>query len=97
MIAIWKRPAPERDGISMSRRKSRGDLKQLPEVVPDERALQSAIADLPQNVRLIVLLGGRDGLSTVEIARLAGVSVYLVKAMQSKGHALIETALQMHG
>jgi DNA-directed RNA polymerase specialized sigma24 family protein len=58
--------------------------------MPRDRALGAAIARLPATIRWIVILGERDGLSTREIADLAGVSLDLVKSMQAQGLALIQ-------
>lgn len=61
-----------------------------PDETPKDSSMAMAIARLPATVRWLVILGERDGLSTGEIANLAGVSIALVKAMQDRGLALIQ-------
>jgi len=73
---------------------STGDVRNNKPLAPADTLkdsdLSAAIARLPAIVRWIVILGERDGLSAREIANLAGVSLDLVKAMQSRGLALIQ-------
>lgn len=57
--------------------------------LPGSSANATAISRLPALLRWVMLLGGREGLSTNEIARLAGTSIEAVKSMQCRGLALI--------
>jgi len=49
----------------------------------------AAISRLPELLRWIFILGEREGLSTVEIARLAGTSIEAIKSMRQRGLAII--------
>jgi len=79
----------------MSRKKSPKTPRQSATEATSDRDFKSAIADLPDTIRWIVILGERDGLSSSEIAKLAGVSESLVEAMRQRGLALIQTELEM--
>jgi DNA-directed RNA polymerase specialized sigma24 family protein len=58
-------------------------------------AISAAIAHLSAPLRWIMILGERSGLSTGEIAQLAGVSLEDVQRMQGRGRALIQKELLM--
>jgi DNA-directed RNA polymerase specialized sigma24 family protein len=60
-----------------------------------ESAIGAAIAHLSAPLRWVMILGERNGLSTKEIANLAGVSLAAVKSMQGRGLALIQEELLM--
>jgi DNA-directed RNA polymerase specialized sigma24 family protein len=59
------------------------------------RAIEAAIAHLQAPLRWVMILGERGGLSTGEIANLAGVGLEVVKSIQSRALALIERELQV--
>jgi len=77
----------------MNSEKSRNNARRSPAATLDDSALGAAIARLPATIRWIVILGGRNGLSTREIANLAGIDPELVKSMQGRGLALIHEDL----
>lgn len=58
-----------------------------------ESAMGKAIARLPDALRWVMLLGGRNGLSICEIAALAGVSQKIVESTQHRGLALLQKEL----
>lgn len=58
-----------------------------------DAAIGAAIAHLPQALRWVMILAGRGGLSTNEIATLAGVSPKAIACTQTRGQALIEKEL----
>jgi len=58
-----------------------------------DNVLGAAIAHLPDIFRWVMILGGPSGLSTKEIANLAGVGLKVVKSMQGRGLALIQKEL----
>jgi len=58
-------------------------------------ATEAAIAHLPAPLRWVMILGGHSGLSTKEIASLAGVSLRIVQSMQDRGLALIRKEFLM--
>jgi DNA-directed RNA polymerase specialized sigma24 family protein len=66
---------------------------QSPVASLSDSATGTAIAHLPAPLRWIVILGGSNGLSTKEIANLAGVGLRVVKSMQVRGLALIRKEL----
>ncbi len=55
--------------------------------------LGAAIAHLPQALRWVLMLGEKGGLSTKEIASLAGVSPETIEMTQNRGIALIQREL----
>lgn len=61
-----------------------------------DSALGTAIAGLPDALRLVLLLGGRDGLSTREIAALAGVSPAIIESTRNRGNTLVQKELMSH-
>ena len=77
----------------MNPENSRNNARRLPAATLDDSALGAAISRLPATIRWIVILGERNGLSTREIANLAGVSLELVKSMRGRGLALIQDDL----
>lgn len=58
-----------------------------------DSVIGTAIAGLPDALRWVMLLGGQNGLSTREIAVLAGVSPNVIKSTQHRGLTLIQKAL----
>lgn len=61
-----------------------------------DSALGTAISHLPDAMRWVMILGGRNGLSTDEIAALAGVSPKLVESTQHRGTMLVQRELSSH-
>lgn len=55
----------------------------------------AAIAHLKAPLRWVMILGEANGLSTKEIANLAGVSLKVVRSMQYRGLALIQRELML--
>lgn len=62
-----------------------------------DNAFARAVSHLPDVMRWVMLLGGRDGLSTDEIATLSGVKRSVIDAMLSRGRALIQNELRTCG
>ena len=58
-----------------------------------DNVIGAAIAHLPDIFRWVMILGGRNGLSTREIATLAGVSPRLIESTQNRGLTLIQKEL----
>lgn len=56
-------------------------------------ALGAAIAHLPQALRWVLMLSEEGGLSTKEIAALAGVSPKSIESTQNRGIALVQREL----
>lgn len=56
-------------------------------------AIGAAIAHLPQALRWVLMLGEKGGLSTKEIAALAGVSTDSIESTQNRGIALVQREL----
>lgn len=61
-----------------------------------DSAIGTAIAGLPDALRLVLLLGGQDGLSTREIATLAGVSPKVIESTRNRGNTLVQKELMSH-
>ena len=68
---------------------------QSPVALLPDSATGAAIAHLTPPLRWIMILGGSNGLSTKEIANLAGVGLKVVKSMQVRGLTLIQKELLM--
>jgi RNA polymerase sigma-70 factor (ECF subfamily) len=71
------------------------DLDPEQQVLDDEarRALRAAIAALPANYRAVVILRGMKELTTVETARLLGISPQSVKMRLHRAKALLRADL----
>jgi len=66
--------------------------------LPGDGVIGAAIAHLKAPLRWVMILGETNGLSTKEIANLAGVSLKVVQSMQDRGLALIQRELLLgHG
>lgn len=74
-------------------RRPQGTTTQSPMDRLCDSAVGTAIAGLPAALRWVMLLGGQNGLSTREIATLAGVSTDVVKSTKHRGLTLIQRAL----
>lgn len=61
--------------------------------LPDDGVIGAAIAHLKAPLRWVMILGETNGLSTKEIANLAGVSLKVVQSMQDRGLALVHREL----
>jgi DNA-directed RNA polymerase specialized sigma24 family protein len=67
----------------------------LPGIVASDEVFEEAISHLPTVVRWVMILSEREGLSTQELADLAGVRFDVVEATQSQGLALIQKEFLM--
>lgn len=59
-----------------------------------DSAIGTAIARLPKVLRWVMILGDRNGLSTREIATLAGVDPKVIESTQVRGLALVRRELE---
>jgi len=69
--------------------------RRLPDIVASDAVFEEAISHLPTVVRWVMILSEREGLSTQELADLAGVRFEVVEATQSQGLALIQKEFLM--
>lgn len=74
----------------MHTRKSQSISPRTNAVILRERAVGTAITHLPDSLRWVMLLGERGGLSTREIADLAGVGSEEIEFAQDQGLSLIQ-------
>ena len=73
----------------MNTRNSRNRTHQVLAAMLCDRANGAAIAHLPAPLRWVMILGEPNGLSTREIANLAGISIEAVISIQGRGLALM--------
>ena len=65
---------------------------------PDERLdLESALATVPREARILLALYYVDGLSYGELARVRGISVNTVKSQLARGKSILKRALTSGG
>ena len=67
--------------------------RRFPTAMLRDSAIGKAIARLPETLRWVMILGERNGLSTTEIANLAGVSPKVIESTQNRGLVLIQKEL----
>ncbi len=68
----------------------------VPASILGASAIGAAIAHLPEALRWVLMLGEEGGLSTNEIASLAGVSPKTIESTQNRGIALVQRELLLN-